>query len=61
MDALTMANELVRNGYSISLIAKNANMQYMDLYRSLKQDRPLRDEEKAAIKRFAIVQPCMER
>lgn len=59
MDTLNMVKLLVDNGYSLNLIAKQTGMAYMDLYRSLNQGRKLREEEAAAIRKFAIVQPCM--
>jgi len=52
---------LIKQGYPIALIARQCDMQYMDLYRSVNQGRPFRDHEIAAIKRFAIVQPFMEK
>jgi len=60
MDALSMTKKLMEQGYPIALIARQCGMPYMDLYRSLNQGRPLREEESAKIKKFAIVQPFME-
>ena len=60
MSAEVMIKRLVDEGYSLRLIARQCKIPYMDLYRSLHQGRPLREEESVKIKKFAIVQPCME-
>lgn len=59
MDTLKLIAKLMNHGYSLTLIAKQAKIPYMDLYRSVNNDRPLREDEEAAIKRFALVQPCI--
>lgn len=61
MDARSMVIKLMDEGYSLALIARNAEMSYMDLYRSIRSNRAIKEEEAAAIKRFALVQPCMGR
>jgi len=60
MDAISLTKKLMEQGYPIALIARQCKIPYMDLYRSLHQGRPLREEESVKIKKFAIVQPCME-
>lgn len=54
-----MLEALKNAGYSLALIAAQSGVEYHNLYRHSKKTLQLSPEDDAAVRRFAIVQPCI--
>ena len=61
MTTLEILAKLQAEGYSLAIIAKQSGVPYMRLYRYFNTGAALTDEQRAAIKSFALVQPCFSR
>lgn len=59
MSSSEIIQRLSDAGYSMTLIAKQSDISYMRLYRSMNGNVTLSDNEAARLRRFALVQPCM--
>ena len=61
MNTKEITQKLRKEGYTLSVIARQSGIPYMRLYRHIISGAAMCEREQAAVRAFALVQPCFTR